>query len=720
MISRAAAQALLLHACRSAEGDRNPAVPRYGADPSPLTEIPLSDLLNPTQLAGNRAGRAAGSGAAGDGVTGGGAAGGGAATSGHLSPSAATAAFTTAPDATPTPTPAPASAPAPAPADTADTAGSGHSGHSPTASAAPREAMQLLRWLSQLSGDAEFEIASAGPEAKAACTGVDLISLLMPLRQWLQDSHATPNFADGRRRREWREEVQALLKGSEYPCQQRDKNLAHATYHYWWALQLDSAIQASPPPPSTPPHASGTPAAASHSNASSRGSGAPGLPTQRTAARAASAPRWRTASSHPPPDAPHASHSVATSTAAHLQRRIGCMLNELGQFHLSHSDLSTAEARFEDAIAAFSAARDHANLALLQLNLAAVSKHRAALHAAAASTAMRTLQTAGIVADSELQPADFGEIAQLQGALDHQRTALAELTLLRSPQPAEFWDLRAHVVAQLANGEAALGSALHHILTDGRSSDGKLVKRAAESLAAAQSLFEELGERKSMQLMMRKQGSLNLAVAMQTDCIENERAANVRLTLALRHYERALSPDLLATGSAPMLVCAAEARLELANFFLSWAGGTKLRNYDSALRHARAALRAVGDGADPQGETCHVVCGSRQARSGSTLGARGAVARGRDGSGRVGGDRDAGGGARRDGAVGGGDAGRGEGEDLPEWLVAALVEAEKRALLQLLRVHSTAGNTAKAALFREEYRAVLLHHQQLSPHPSVS
>lgn len=40
-------------------------------------------------------------------------------------------------------------------------------------------------------------------------------------------------------------------------------------------------------------------------------------------------------------------------------------------------------------------------------------------------------------------------------------------------------------------------------------------RRAAESLSSAQQCFEELGERAQMQLMMRRQGSLNLAVALQ-------------------------------------------------------------------------------------------------------------------------------------------------------------------------------------------------------------
>ena len=77
---------------------------------------------------------------------------------------------------------------------------------------------------------------------------------------------------------------------------------------------------------------------------------------------------------------------------------------------------------------------------------------------------------------------------------------MAELRSLKQPQH----QLRAHVIAQLAQGEAALGSAIHAIVTEGGGDEGR-VKRAAESLGNAQALFEELGERAHMQLMMRKQ-----------------------------------------------------------------------------------------------------------------------------------------------------------------------------------------------------------------------
>jgi len=260
------------------------------------------------------------------------------------------------------------------------------------------------------------------------------------------------------------------------------------------------------------------------------------------------------------------------------------------------------------------------------------------------------------VGEPEPPAADRAQLDYLQRAVDHQKQAYAHMGRLRGRQP----QLRMHVVAQLAQGEAALGGALHALVTEGRGDEAQL-KRAAEALSAAQTHFDQLGERAHVQLMMRRQGSLHLAAALQeqldTGRAERaggrERAAATRLTLALRHYERALAPQLLATASDAMHACAAEARLELANFFLSWAdgavsggGGSKLRHLDAALQHARDARQAAPTTADG-------------------------------------------------------------GVSLPEDVLASLADAEKRALRELLRAHAAAGNAARAAQLREEYRALL-------------
>ena len=144
-----------------------------------------------------------------------------------------------------------------------------------------------------------------------------------------------------------------------------------------------------------------------------------------------------------------------------------------------------------------------------------------------------------------------------------------------------------------------------------------------------------------MQMMMRQQGSLYLAAAL---CASLEgRGARERLTLALRHYERALAPQLLAQAavSPAMERCAAEARLELANFYLTWgtmSGGEQVKHLEAALSHARAPQKTEG---------------------------------------------------------------------LPIDVVAPLVDAEERALRELIRAHAANGNASRSAALKEEYRAVL-------------
>ena len=106
------------------------------------------------------------------------------------------------------------------------------------------------------------------------------------------------------------------------------------------------------------------------------------------------------------------------------------------------------------------------------------------------------------------------------------------------------------VLRDLAAGEAAAGGALHGIVADGGGTEASM-KKAGECLSNAQLLYEEMGELGQMQLMMRQQGSLYLAAALcaSLDGEGHERAATSRLTLALRHYERALAPHLLASAS---------------------------------------------------------------------------------------------------------------------------------------------------------------------------
>ena len=103
---------------------------------------------------------------------------------------------------------------------------------------------------------------------------------------------------------------------------------------------------------------------------------------------------------------------------------------------------------------------------------------------------------------------------------------------------------------------------MHALVAEGRGGE-EAIKSGADLLARAQALYEEIGEAAQVQLMMRRQGSLYLAAAIREALAGRaaERAAASRLTLATRHYERALSSGLLANASPPMLRCAAEARL---------------------------------------------------------------------------------------------------------------------------------------------------------------
>ena len=158
--------------------------------------------------------------------------------------------------------------------------------------------------------------------------------------------------------------------------------------------------------------------------------------------------------------------------------------------------------------------------------------------------------------------------------------------------------------SQLARDEGAAGGEVHALVAEGRGGE-EAIKSGADLLARAQALYEEIGEAAQVQLMMRRQGSLYLAAAIREALAGRaaERAAASRLTLATRHYERALSTGLLANASPPMLRCAAEARLELARFYNNWSGaGARVRHLETALAHARAGLALVPGGEAAVGE----------------------------------------------------------------------------------------------------------------------
>ena len=193
--------------------------------------------------------------------------------------------------------------------------------------------------------------------------------------------------------------------------------------------------------------------------------------------------------------------------------------------------------------------------------------------------------------------------------------------------------------------------------------------------------------RAQVQLMMRKQGSLYLAslvCASLSDSL-SERAAASRLTLALRHYDRALNlrgglghggaaaASANAAASPTMERCVAECRLELATFFLSWsqstsvralgteASATRIRHLEAALGHARAGASAT----TPKAPAIPHALATPHAP------------------------------ATRPAAT------------LPAEVVRALAQAEQTALRELIKAHTAHGNVARASALKEVYRRQL-------------
>ena len=353
-----------------------------------------------------------------------------------------------------------------------------------------------------------------------------------------------------------------------------------------------------------------------------------------------------------------------------MLRRLGSVLNDLGQLQLRAGALADAEQAFADGVAAFDHAGDLANAALLRLNRATLCRRRAARHADAAEGARRAAVAALGGGGGRLAPPAEGsaEVRALVDAAAQQRAAVdalrshemarAQRAAVRAVEP----ELLARAVAQHAADEAAAGGALHAIVADG-GGDEATVRAAAEALARAQASFDEIGELAHVQLMMRRQGSLFLAAALRDEADGAGPAkSKARLTLALRHYARALAEPLLRAASAPMERCAAEARLELAQFYLARAevlggggggggagcpGGERQRSYEMALEQARAALARCAAGAPGEEAVAADVRG-------------------------------------------------------------ALADAELHALRDLVKLHGAAGAAQRAAQLRDEYRERLV------------
>jgi hypothetical protein len=369
----------------------------------------------------------------------------------------------------------------------------------------------------------------------------------------------------------------------------------------------------------------------------------------------------------------------AVSMRPEAIRRLGGLLNDLGQLRLRSGELAAADSAFRDGLMAFEEVHDETNAALLLLNRAVVSRQRAARFnatvAAAAAVKAAGVAAAAAAGASAAPAADKSSLApeatELQHRLDaveHARSARRKLRQLRGGGPPQ---LRAMVSRELATGEAAAGGALHSLVAEGCGSEAD-AKKAGECLSSAQQIYEELGEHVLAQRMMRQQGSLYLAAALCESLAGegHERAAASKLTLALRHYERALAPPRASkedeASLREMRASSAEARVELANFYIAWSSkemaeaaagaaaersvGVRVRHLETALQHARAPQPQPSQ-QQPPAPSLH--------------------------------------------------------PDLPNDVLERLAEAEEHALRELIRTHASAGQAARAGVRKEEYRTLL-------------
>jgi len=358
-----------------------------------------------------------------------------------------------------------------------------------------------------------------------------------------------------------------------------------------------------------------------------------------------------------------------------LVRRLGGGLNQRGRLALVAGELRAAEASFRDAFAAFSHASDPVNAALVLVNHATVCRSRARskqrARSSCRSATLQALVAAGAAVLEEVPSAE--EVEQLAEAARQQRRAVDAIRPLRGAQPSFYLAS----VRQLADDErdelgltllAAIERSAERGAERGAERAEPAFGRAAESLGRAQALNEELGEAARAQEMARWQGFLYLVGARRERGGGGGRGrttASSRLTLALRHYDRALSPPAEGSASAAMEECAAACRLDLATFYLSSSG---------AGAGATAAAGTAGGG-----HRARLESGLTHARAGLSL-LQG-----------------------RPVASGGGDA----DDSLVASLRRDLADAAERLLRELIRATAVAGNSSRAETLKEEYRALL-------------
>lgn len=151
-----------------------------------------------------------------------------------------------------------------------------------------------MRTISEVCGDAEFELA--GCASGAGADGA-LNEELTPIREWLAGALALPPSDDAASNARAREVAAAILPGSEWPSHSLESNLINSCADYWWALRIDAELTST----RDHHHISG--------DAVLTSSSAPGVEIR------SDKPKGR----------------VGDPPALRLTRRLGCMLNELGQ-----------------------------------------------------------------------------------------------------------------------------------------------------------------------------------------------------------------------------------------------------------------------------------------------------------------------------------------------------------------------------------------------------
>ena len=130
----------------------------------------------------------------------------------------------------------------------------------------------------------------------------------------------------------------------------------------------------------------------------------------------------------------------------HAIRRLGAVLNELGQLQMRSGHLGPADALFLDSLSAFTEVDDAANAALLLLNRAAIARQRALRFERAAQAAAQQAseaEGAQAAAQAAAQAGNTGgELHHLLEVVEHQRAELRDIGLTKRDESCAFQNER--------------------------------------------------------------------------------------------------------------------------------------------------------------------------------------------------------------------------------------------------------------------------------------